>query len=85
METGLFEIQADHLNELGSYNTIQPVSRQLLYALLEPHALVAGDEALTSTYPIAKRTVCAYPISPITRSIVSAGMKQPCGARLLRP
>jgi hypothetical protein len=27
----------------------------------------------------------AYLISPITRSIVSADMKQPCGARLLRP
>jgi hypothetical protein len=27
----------------------------------------------------------AYPISPITRSIASVAMKQPCGARLLRP
>jgi hypothetical protein len=57
METGLFEIQADHLNGLGSYNLVQPTSRQLVYALLEPRALVGHDEVPASADPFAKRTL----------------------------
>jgi hypothetical protein len=56
METGLFEIQADHLNGLESYNLVQPASRQLLYALCEPRALV-GDDEVASVNPLAKRNV----------------------------
>jgi len=57
METGLFEIQADHVNGLGSYNTAQPASRQLVYALFEPRALVGDDEVPASAERFAKRTV----------------------------
>jgi len=89
METGLFEIQADHLSGLGSYNTVQPASRQLVYALFEPPVGNGEVPASTPFSPNAQSTLrdasYAYPISPITRSIVSAGMNQPCGAKLLRP
>jgi hypothetical protein len=55
METGLFDIQADHLNGLGSYNTVQPASRQLVYALCG--GLVGDDDGPTSASPFARRTV----------------------------
>ena len=57
METGLFDIQADHLKGLGSCNTIQPSSRQLLYALFEPRALAGDNEVPTSAEHFAKRTI----------------------------
>ena len=57
METGLFDIQADHLKGLESCNTIQPSSRQLLYALLEPRALAGDNEVPTSAEHFAKRTI----------------------------
>ena len=53
METGLFDIQADHLNRLESHNTILPTSRQFVYALLEPAAL----EVPTSMAPFTKSSV----------------------------
>jgi hypothetical protein len=56
METGLFEIQADHLNGLGSHNLVQPISGQLIHALLEPGA-VAGDEVAASADSFTKRTI----------------------------
>jgi hypothetical protein len=57
IETGLFDIQADHLKGLGSCNTIQPLSRQLFYALFEPRALAGDDEVSTSAEHFAKRTI----------------------------
>ncbi len=57
METGLFEIQADHLNGLGSYDAAQPASRQLVYALFEPRALVGDDEVPASAERFAKRSI----------------------------
>jgi hypothetical protein len=57
IETGLFEIQANHLNGLGSYNLVQPASRQLIYALFEPHAVVGPDAVPASVSPVAKGTV----------------------------
>jgi hypothetical protein len=57
METGLFEIQADHLSGLGSYTTVQPASRQLLYAFFEPRAMVGHDEVPASADPFGKRNV----------------------------
>src|SRR5215831_2129196 len=57
METGLFEIQADHLNGLMSYNIVQTASRQLVYALFEPRALIGDDEVPASADPFAKRAV----------------------------
>jgi hypothetical protein len=55
METGLFEIQAGHLNGIESYNLVQPASRQLLYALFEPRSVVGDDEVPASVNPLAKR------------------------------
>jgi hypothetical protein len=57
IETGLFDIQADHLKGLGSCNTIQPLSRQLFYALFEPRALAGDDEVSTSAEHFARRTI----------------------------
>ena len=57
METGLFDIQADHLKGLGSCNTVQPSSRQLFYALFEPRALAGDDEVPTRAEHFAKRTI----------------------------
>jgi hypothetical protein len=57
METGLFEIQADHLNGLGSHNPVQLTSGQLIHALLEPRAVVGHDEVPASADPFTKLTV----------------------------
>jgi hypothetical protein len=57
METGLFEIQADHLKGLMSCNMVQPPSRQLVYALFEPRVLIGDDGVPASTDPFAKRAV----------------------------
>jgi hypothetical protein len=57
METGLFEIQADHLNWLGSYNLIQPAARQLVHALFDPRASVGDDEMPKGTELFAERTI----------------------------
>jgi hypothetical protein len=86
IETGLYDIQADHLNELGHRNPVQPASRQSIYALFERRTLSSADEVFTSAElpntPLTLRVAFyGYPISPITRSIVSADMKRPCGAR----
>jgi hypothetical protein len=57
IETGLYDIQADHLNELGHCNPVQPASRQSIYALFERRTLSSADEVFTSAEPFAKRTV----------------------------
>jgi hypothetical protein len=57
METGLFEIQADHLNGLRSHNPVQLTSGQLIHALLEPRAVVGHDEVPASADPFTKLTV----------------------------
>jgi hypothetical protein len=57
METGLFEIQAEHLSGLGFYNLVQPASRQMLYALFEPHAVIGHDAVPASANPFAIRNV----------------------------
>ena len=90
IETGLYDTQADHLNGLGHCNPVQPASRQFVYARFERRTLRGAPEVVTSAERFAKPPMTSrvafygYPISPITRSIVSADMKQPCGARLLR-
>jgi hypothetical protein len=53
----LRHIQADHLKGLESCNTIQPSSRQLLYALFEPRALAGDDEVPTSAEHFANPTI----------------------------
>jgi hypothetical protein len=35
MEPGLFETQADHLNEITQARQVQPASREVVYALFE--------------------------------------------------
>jgi hypothetical protein len=35
METGLFETQADHVNEFTPARQVQPASREVVYALFE--------------------------------------------------
>jgi hypothetical protein len=90
METGLFEIQANHLNGLGSYNLVQPTSGQLIHALSRApwSVMTRCPRALTlspNTPSTSRDASCAYPIFPITRSIVLADTKRYCGARLLRP
>src|SRR6476469_2441684 len=57
METGLFEIQAEHLNGVGSSNPVQPASRQLLLALFQPHAVDGNDEVIASADAFRKRTI----------------------------
>lgn len=57
IETGLYDTQADHLNELGDCNPVQPASRQSIYALFERRTLSSADEVFTSAEPFAKRTV----------------------------
>ena len=61
METGLFEIQADHLNEFRQARKVNPASREALYALFgrpEPvsfdpssHGITNGTEALPNPRP----------------------------------
>jgi hypothetical protein len=43
IETGLFEIQADHLGDLTKERQVAPVSRQILYALLGHASVVRPD------------------------------------------
>jgi hypothetical protein len=57
IETGLYDIQADHLNGLGHCNPVQPASRQFVYALFERRTLRGADEVSTSAEPFAKRPV----------------------------
>ena len=57
IETSLYDIQADHLNEPGHRNPVQPASRQSIYALFERRTLSSADEVFTSAEPFPKRTV----------------------------
>ena len=57
IETGRYDLQADHLNELGDCNPVRPASRQSIYALFERRTLSSADEVFTSAEPFAKRTV----------------------------
>src|SRR5271170_446151 len=61
METGLFEIQADHLNEFRQTRKVNPASREALYALFgradtvsfdtNSHGITNGTEALPNSGP----------------------------------
>jgi hypothetical protein len=53
IETGLYDIQADHLNGLGHCNPVQPASRQFV----ERRTLSGADEVSTSAERFAKRPV----------------------------
>ena len=51
METGLFEIQAEHLSEFRESRKLQPASREVVYALFRPAnpGSHGGDAASTPT------------------------------------
>jgi len=43
METGLFEIQADHLREFRQARQVHPLSREVVCAMFEPQGSVSFD------------------------------------------
>jgi hypothetical protein len=54
METGLFEIQADHLSGFRESRKLQPASREVVYALFRPaHGGSHGGDATSSPTPDA--------------------------------
>src|ERR1700733_9888828 len=53
METGLFEIQADHLSEVRQARKVNPASREALYALFGRADTVSFD---TNSHDITKET-----------------------------
>ena len=104
METGLFEIQAEHLSEFRQALQINPASREIVHAMFgradlvsfdrDPASLGAANDTaavpefrteMPSILPLTSRVAfCVSPICPTTRSIASADMKQPFGARPAR-
>jgi hypothetical protein len=86
METGLFEIQADHLSEVRRDKQRQPTSREVVYALFQPAntivdrnpatteaTLISGRNSVEPDVPhtLSSRAVsCALPIFPTSRSTV---------------
>ena len=67
METGLFEIQADHLREFREARKLQPASRRVVYAFFTPAGLDSygsddsrpatnGTDLLVELEPRAKKT-----------------------------
>ena len=105
METGLFEIQADHLREFRQARQVNSNSREVVYALFERPEPVSFDPIRTASQTEQRRSpaqgrnrltppsilpaisrvaFCVLLICPTSRSIVSADMKQPCGARPAR-
>ncbi len=49
METGLFEIQAEHLSECSHAHKLQPASREVVYALFRPANPDSRDRDTAST------------------------------------
>ena len=103
METGLFEIQADHLREFRQGRQVNPASREVVYAMFgRPDSSVSIDIArrhkrntkpdpapgrnplILAILPTSRVAFCVSPICPTSRSIASADMKQPCGAKSAR-
>jgi hypothetical protein len=48
IETGLFEIQAEHLSSVGRTRQVSPASREVVYALFGPHEAENPDDPPTS-------------------------------------
>ena len=100
METGLFEIQADHLAGLNQPRQVPPGPREVVYALFgraesgsfDTHptshgsAYETGGRARTPSIPpsSSRGAFCDSPICPTARSTASADMKQPFGAKPAR-
>ena len=90
METGLFEIQADHLIERKQARQVHPTSRELVYTLFgRTESGDVGDGSAshraaneTEDAPTlnSRGAFCVFPIYPTTRSTALAAMKQSFGA-----
>ena len=86
METGLFEIQADHLSEVRRDKQRQPKSREVVYALFQPANTIVDRNQPTRSQPSSRRETlsslrsliqlssravsCALPIFPTSRLTV---------------
>ena len=103
METGLFEIQAEHLSGFRQRQFTRPLERLSMrcsggltrsVSTAIRHRTVSQTEQkpcpapcrnlsdLPSIRPLSSRVAfCVSPICPTTRSIASADMKQPFGAK----
>jgi hypothetical protein len=79
IETGLFEMQANHLSEFRQARYVLPASREVVYAMFG-RANPPSD--LLSILPSSSRVAfCVLPICPTSHSTASAAMKQPFGAK----
>jgi hypothetical protein len=65
IETGLFEIQAEHLSGFRESRKLQPVSREMVYTLFRPaNPVGSGDEAAST--PTANATKLLPRVDPQT-------------------
>jgi hypothetical protein len=46
IETGLFEIEAEHINQAGRSHQVSPTSREVVRALFGPHSSVSSPDSL---------------------------------------
>ena len=102
IETGLFEIQADHLRDLAQHHRhVGATSRQIVYSLFAQSSVEPDQESRHRPQPLQQKrrihtkqeavatirqltsrgAICGSPTCRMSRSIVSAGMKQLLGAR----
>jgi hypothetical protein len=63
IETGLFEIEAEHLSEAGRSDQISPASREVVRALFGPRASASSPDSL----PACSARVSVDPASQLTR------------------
>ena len=61
METGLFEIQADHLSGVGQARQVHPASREVVYALFGRATRAASTTIRHRTASRTKRKTCPAP------------------------
>ena len=61
METGLFEIQADHLHQFRQGRQVQPNSREIIYAIFGPGRSVDDDADAASHGTINETEVLPSP------------------------
>jgi hypothetical protein len=70
IETGLFEIQADHLTESRRASQLQPASREVVYALFRRAGAV--DDRKTATDGTASALLASAPNSVEATSIITS-------------
>jgi len=66
VETGLFEIQADHLNDFRKTHLSSPASREIVYALFNANSQqqTASQGNATETSPAARLISAEGPVAP---------------------